>query len=79
MNIVNGFDIDTPEGAKAYLESEGINAEQCIEDGRKAIARIKALCVATVTAECPRCKGSGFDPYDSGLGIHATCPECRGN
>lgn len=42
MNIVNGFDIDTPEGATAYLESEGVDVDQCVKDGLAEIEKIKA-------------------------------------
>lgn len=41
MNIVNGFDIDTTEGARKYLESEGFDVDKEIQKGMKIIKEIK--------------------------------------
>jgi len=48
MNIVNGFDIDTPEGAEAYLRSEGVDIEECVKDGMDIIERTKKLVSSNV-------------------------------
>jgi len=36
------FNLDTVEGSTAYLESEGIDVEQCVKDGLAEIEKIKA-------------------------------------
>jgi hypothetical protein len=38
---MRGFDINTSEGAKAYLESEGIDTKQVVEDGIEFIGKVK--------------------------------------
>ena len=53
MNIVNGFDIDTPEGAEAYLRSEGVDVEQCVKEGIDIIERTKALVLSNVSERFP--------------------------
>ena len=42
-SVKSKFDIDTVEGATAYLESEGVNVEECVKMGRKVIKQIKTL------------------------------------
>lgn len=49
MDIVNGFDIDTPEGATAYLESEGVDVEAYVKRGMAELKRHKALGLAHVS------------------------------
>ena len=79
MNIVNGFDIDTPEGATAYLESEGVDVEAYIEKGMAELNKRKALDLANVVDTCPHCKGLGYDPVNDHIGVHDICPECKGH
>ena len=52
MNIVNGFDIDTVEGAEAYLKSEGIDVES-VKDGLDIIERTKELVLSSVSNSFP--------------------------
>ena len=81
MNMVNGFDIDTAEGAKAYLESEGIDIEQCVKDGMEIIERTKALVLANISQQselvCDYCNGTGWDSYPNHSTTHAVCPKCQ--
>ena len=37
------FNLDTFEGSKAYLESEGVDVGQCIKHGLNEIEKIKAI------------------------------------
>ena len=78
MNVVNGFDIDTPEGAKSYLESEGVDVEQCVKKGLDVIERIKFLAKTNVVDTCHYCKGLGYDPINNLIGVQDLCPECKG-
>ena len=49
MNIVNGFNIDTVEGATNYLESEGVNVEECVNKGLNELKKhIPALNIGSV-------------------------------
>jgi hypothetical protein len=79
MNIVNGFDIDTVEGAEAYLKSEGVDVDAYIERGLAELKKQKALDLANVVDTCPYCKGLGYDPINNLIGVHDLCPECKGH
>jgi ArsR family metal-binding transcriptional regulator len=70
MTIVNGFDIDTEEGATAYLESEGINVEEYVKRGMAELKRNRALDLADVSGSLPDgyCKYCGKTPCER-LGI----------
>ncbi|MCO6497949.1 MAG: Lar family restriction alleviation protein [Chitinophagaceae bacterium] len=65
MTTVNGFNIDTPEGAKDYLKSEGVDVEAYIEKGLDELKRHKALVLANVGNSCPFC---GADPTITQVG-----------
>jgi hypothetical protein len=66
MTIVNGFDIDTHEGAIAYLESEGVDVEEYVRKGIAELKRTKALGLADVSGSLPDgyCKWCGKTPCE---------------
>jgi len=73
MTIVNGFDIDTSEGATAYLESEGIDVEKYVRRGIDELKRNKALDLADVSGSLPEgyCKYCGKTPCErKGVSIY---------
>ena len=66
MTIVNGFDIDTPEGATAYLESEGVDVEEYVRKGMAELKRNKAFDLADFSGSLPEgyCKYCGKTPCE---------------
>ena len=72
MNIVNGFDIDTPEGATAYLESEGVDVESYIEKGMNELKKSKAWHLYRVSGSCDHPKYKQVGWHDSSI----LCEKC---
>lgn len=67
MTIVNGFDIDTVEGATAYLESEGLDVEAYVEKGLAELKKRKALDLADVVGrseQLPKCEHKNIKRED---------------
>ena len=57
MNV-NGFQIDTYEGAKSYLENEGLDVEILQKRGLKVverILRIQKIASGEILLPCPFC------------------------
>ena len=82
MNVVNGFDIDTPEGATAYLESEGVDVEEYTRKGIDELKRHKALSLSDVSNNEPKgevkvCECLNPQPYRGDNG-KVMCFSCDG-
>ena len=70
MNIVNGFDIDTVEGAKAYLKSEGVDIAAFVKKGIADMTKMQALDLANVV-------GTFFCQHKLVLDCKEQCHKCK--